>query len=94
LIGKIKRFNNSEGAGIIETENGTRVHVQKSAINAVTLEEYSLNQGDKVEFDLSSKLQGQESFTLENYSLSNSEGQEPDLNKQKVLYALNVRKLQ
>lgn len=60
MIGKVKWFNNSNGYGFIETESGTDVFVHKSAIEGITLEELSLNQGESVEFDVSTGPKGQQ----------------------------------
>jgi CspA family cold shock protein len=48
--GSVKWFNSVKGYGFIEQENGPDVFVHHSAINATGFK--SLNEGDKVTFDV------------------------------------------
>mgnify|MGYP001769925279 CR=1 FL=1 len=48
--GTVKWFNNSKGYGFIAQENGPYVFVHHSGINASGYK--SLNEGDKVTFDI------------------------------------------
>jgi CspA family cold shock protein len=48
--GSVKWFNSVKGYGFIEQENGPDVFVHHSAINASGFK--SLNEGDKVTFDV------------------------------------------
>ncbi|MBU0673716.1 MAG: cold-shock protein [Proteobacteria bacterium] len=50
LDGKVKWFNESKGFGFIEQENGNDVFVHYSAITGSGFK--SLNEGDKVEFEI------------------------------------------
>jgi len=54
--GKVKWFNNNKGFGFIEQENGQDVFVHYSAISGDGYK--TLNEGQTVEFDLSSGAKG------------------------------------
>ncbi len=62
--GTVKWFNSSKGFGFIEQEDGPDVFVHHTAINAEGYK--SLNEGDKVTFDIE---QGQKGPAAANVSV-------------------------
>jgi cold shock protein len=56
--GVVKWFNDSKGFGFIEQENGPDVFVHFSGINGNGTGFKSLNEGDKVTFDIEQSAKG------------------------------------
>jgi cold shock protein len=64
--GKVKWFNNAKGFGFLEQEGGKDVFVHFSAIAG---EGYrSLNEGDKVEFDIVDSPKGPQAANVKKIS--------------------------
>lgn len=62
INGIVKWFNNSKGFGFIEQEDGSDVFVHFSGINADGFK--SLNEGDKVTFDIEDSEKGDSAFNV------------------------------
>ena len=60
--GRVKWFNDAKGFGFIEVEDAKDVFVHHSAINGVGHK--SLNEGDQVEFEMSSGPKGPSAANL------------------------------
>lgn len=60
--GIVKWFNNSKGFGFIEQDNGPDTFVHFSGINSDGFK--SLNEGDKVTFDVESGEKGPSAFNV------------------------------
>ncbi|MBD3380284.1 MAG: cold-shock protein [Candidatus Omnitrophica bacterium] len=60
--GTVKWFNNSKGYGFITPESGSDVFVHFSAIKAEGYK--TLNEGDKVEFEIKDGPKGQEAVDV------------------------------
>ncbi|MBN1801407.1 MAG: cold-shock protein [Candidatus Lokiarchaeota archaeon] len=56
--GTVKWFNNKKGFGFIESEEGTDVFVHFSSIKADKDEFKTINEGDKVTFEVSQGAKG------------------------------------
>ena len=60
--GKVKWFNNAKGYGFIEKEDGGDVFVHYSAIQGEGYK--TLNEGEKVEFDISQGEKGPQAINV------------------------------
>ena len=63
--GTVKWFNSRKGFGFIDSEEGNDVFVHFSAIKADGDEYKSLNEGDKVTFDVSQGDKGPQASNVE-----------------------------
>lgn len=60
--GIVKWFNNSKGFGFIEQDNGPDIFVHYSGINTDGFK--TLNEGDKVAFDVEESEKGPSAFNV------------------------------
>lgn len=60
--GIVKWFNNSKGFGFIEQENGSDIFIHYSGIKSEGFK--SLNEGDKVNFDVEESEKGPSAFNV------------------------------
>lgn len=63
MLGTVKWFSDSKGYGFIEGEDGTDVFVHFSAIQDSGFK--SLNEGQRVKFDVTSGPRGQQASNVE-----------------------------
>lgn len=63
MLGTVKWFSDSKGYGFIESEDGTDVFVHFSAIQDSGFK--SLNEGQRVKFDVASGPRGQQASNVE-----------------------------
>ena len=63
LLGTVKWFSDSKGYGFIESEDGTDVFVHFSAIQDSGFK--SLNEGQRVKFEVASGPRGQQASNVE-----------------------------
>lgn len=63
MLGTVKWFSDSKGYGFIESEDGTDVFVHFSAIQDSGFK--SLNEGQRVKFEVASGPRGQQASNVE-----------------------------
>ncbi|OPX84520.1 MAG: Cold shock protein CspC [Pelotomaculum sp. PtaB.Bin104] len=63
MFGTVKWFNDSKGYGFIEQEDGTDVFVHYSAIQNSGFK--SLNEGQRVQFEVTSGPRGQQAANVQ-----------------------------